>query len=235
MRASRLALMLVLLLALGLPLLAAAWRWSERRAGVVEVRARMPQAGGWSPADIRIPAGEDLHLRLTSDDVMHSFAIGQSSLPAIDLYPGKTVETTLRFDQPGKYTYYCTRWCGADHWRMRGTIEVTGPGEYQPVAPEQPLFVTLGLDIDAPHPAAVLPAERPSAARGAAAGVDLPGRISHPGLLPYPQPGASLAGFAPGSRDPHVGRPAGLGSGGVDMAAERPAFRRRNCPGALRP
>ena len=92
----------------------------------LKLRARMPDAGGWAPADIRIPAGEDLHLRLTSDDVMHSFAIGQSTLPAIDLYPGKTVETTLRFDQPGKYTYYCTRWCGADHWRMRGTIEVTG-------------------------------------------------------------------------------------------------------------
>jgi mono/diheme cytochrome c family protein/plastocyanin len=177
MRTSRLALMLVLLLALGLPLLAAAWRWSENLSGVVELRARMPQAGGWSPADIRIPAGEDLRLRLTSDDVMHSFAVGQSSLPAIDLYPGKTVETTLRFDKPGKYTYYCTRWCGADHWRMRGTIEVTGPGgEYQPAAPEQPLFVTLGLDIDAPHPAAVLPAERPSARRGASAGIDPPGK-----------------------------------------------------------
>jgi mono/diheme cytochrome c family protein/plastocyanin len=174
MRASRLAFWLVLLLALGLPLLAGAWRWHERRSGVVEIHARMPQAGGWAPADITIPAGEDLHLRLTSDDVMHSFAIGQSSQPAIDLYPGKTVEATLHFDQPGKYIYYCTRWCGADHWRMRGTIEVTGQAVSQPAAAEQPLFVTLGLDIDAPHPAAVLPESHPSADRGAALGVRLP-------------------------------------------------------------
>ena len=31
--------------------------------------------------------------------------------------------------QPGTYTFYCTRWCGLNHWRMRGTIEVAGESE----------------------------------------------------------------------------------------------------------
>jgi mono/diheme cytochrome c family protein len=105
---------------------------------------------------------------------MHSFAIGQSETPVIDLYPGKLVETTIRFDQPGKYTYYCTRWCGADHWRMRGTIEVTGQGVTTASESQQPLYLSLGLDIDAPHEAQHLPLRQPSAVRGAALGLPLP-------------------------------------------------------------
>ncbi|HEX9617763.1 MAG TPA: c-type cytochrome, partial [Anaerolineales bacterium] len=94
--------------------------------------------------------------------------------PAIDIYPGEVVETTLIFDRPGKFVYYCTRWCGPNHWRMRGTIEVLGEtGEPQAEGP--PLFSTLGIDIDAPHPADVVPTRRPSARRGADLGIHIPG------------------------------------------------------------
>jgi len=51
---------------------------------------------------------------------------------------------------------------------MRGTIEVTAEGDAELPAPEPPLFVTLGLDIDAPHPAAVVPDQTPLAAQGTA-------------------------------------------------------------------
>ncbi|HMN12783.1 MAG TPA: hypothetical protein PKD55_10715, partial [Bellilinea sp.] len=49
---------------------------------------------------------------------------------------------------------------------MRGTIEVTGNGE--PVPPDpQPLFLKLGIDVDAPHPAEVAPVTTVSPERGA--------------------------------------------------------------------
>jgi mono/diheme cytochrome c family protein len=80
---------------------------------------------------------------------------------------------TLTFDRPGKYIYYCTRWCSVNHWRMRGTIEVTGP-ESTAEAVKPPLYVTLGLDIDAEHHADVLPAHKPSALRGAGLEADIP-------------------------------------------------------------
>ena len=74
-------------------------------------------------------------------------------------------EVTLTFDKPGKYTFYCTRWCSANHWRMRGTIEVTGPETAnEPVQP--PLYVTLNIDIDAPHKTDIVPELTPSARRG---------------------------------------------------------------------
>jgi mono/diheme cytochrome c family protein len=72
------------------------------------------------------------------------------------------------------YVYYCTRWCGVNHWRMRGTIEVTGAEDPEPET--QPLFVQLGLDLDAPHLAGIVPDEKPSAARGQALGLSLPDR-----------------------------------------------------------
>jgi mono/diheme cytochrome c family protein/plastocyanin len=143
----------------------------------VVIHARMPGQGSWSVTNLTATVGQPLHLRLVSDDVVHSFKIGQSDESAIDLLPGQSVETTLTFDQPGKYTYYCTRWCGPNHWRMRGTIDVLpAPGLPTPTAVKEtpPLYVSLGLDIDAPHPAQVTPQRTPSAALGAALDFDLP-------------------------------------------------------------
>lgn len=132
----------------------------------IEMHARMAEKGGWTPENLTVSVGEPLHLRITSDDVTHGFAVGQLDQPAVDVKPGEMTDVTLVFSKPGKYTYYCTRWCSVNHWRMRGTIEVTDPdAKPEPVKP--PLYVTLGLDIDAVHQAGVTPAQIPSAWRGA--------------------------------------------------------------------
>jgi mono/diheme cytochrome c family protein len=49
---------------------------------------------------------------------------------------------------------------------MRGTIEVSGPSSPPEPATTVPLYVTLDIDIDAPHEAPVAPGVRPSAVRG---------------------------------------------------------------------
>jgi hypothetical protein len=68
----------ILLLGGGLSIGLAWWLGQE---DVITLHARMPEAGGWTPADLTVAAGQPLHLRLTSDDVMHGFAIGQSDQP----------------------------------------------------------------------------------------------------------------------------------------------------------
>ncbi|MGB7875194.1 MAG: c-type cytochrome [Anaerolineales bacterium] len=145
--------------------------WWLGQSNTVTLHAHMPEAGGWTPSDLTVAAGQPLHLRLTSDDVMHGFAIGQSAQPAVDVKPGEMTDYTVMFDKPGTYTFYCTRWCGPNHWRMRGMITVTGEGAEEPVTP--PLYVQLGLDIDAPHKARIVSAENPSAQRGADIALDL--------------------------------------------------------------
>jgi len=149
--------------------------WQARSRGIV-MHARMAETGGWTPESLTIEVGQPLRLLLTSDDVMHSFAIGQSEQPPVDVIPGEITEVTLVFDEPGKHTFYCTRWCSVNHWRMRGTIEVTGPVTAAE-AVEPPLYVTLGLDIDAEHHAEILPEQIPSSRRGAQLGVEIPSKF----------------------------------------------------------
>jgi mono/diheme cytochrome c family protein/plastocyanin len=144
-------------LAVGVPL----FFWSRTPL----IHAHVAEDGGWNPDVIHANAGEPLHLNLTSDDVVHGFAVGQMDMESVDVLPGKVTDVTIIFDKPGIYTFFCTRWCGVNHWRMRGTIEVSGPPS-DPEPASVPLYVTLGLDIDAPHDAPVIPNNPPSAING---------------------------------------------------------------------
>jgi len=187
---ARLILALLLVAAIATPF---AIQWIQTRdsarnanATTIELRARMAENGGWSSDVINATVGQTLHLRLTSDDVIHSFAVGQTDWPALDIKPGEVVTTDLVFDRPGRYTFFCARWCGANHWRMRGVIEVTDPKSVTTRLPtaEPPLFQKLGFDIDA-MPVLDPQAERslgkltglPSAERGAALHVELPAEL----------------------------------------------------------
>jgi len=157
------------------------------------VHARMAENGGWNPNIIKAEAGKPLHLKLTSDDVVHGFAVGQMDLQSVDIMPGKVTDTILTFDKPGIYTFYCTRWCGLNHWRMRGTIEVSGslsdPSTSSGQRPELvslPLYVSLALDIDAPHDAPVIPDVQPSAIRGHQLAMNNSISLSHDDYLTKP-------------------------------------------------
>jgi len=171
MKAERFALLVVIVLVIGVPLVAVLTR---SNSDAIEMHGQIADNGGWTPSDLTAQVGQPLHLRLTSDDVMHGFAVGQSATPALDVLPGQWTTTTLMFNQPGKYTFYCTRWCGANHWRMRGTIEVTGAASgaaTETITTTPLLYTTLHLDLDAAHPSEVVPQQKPSAARGAVLGV----------------------------------------------------------------
>jgi len=146
------------------------------------IHARMAENGGWTPDIIQAEIGKPLHLKLTSDDVIHGFAVGQMEMDAVDVEPGKVMDITLNFEKPGIYTFYCTRWCGLNHWRMRGTIEVSGSSSApQPASP--PLYVSLNFDIDAPHDAPVVPNGQPSASNGQSLAMDNSISLSHEDYL----------------------------------------------------
>jgi len=166
-----LARSIVIVLAVGAIAIPAVASWGRRHG--IEIHARMAETGGWTPESLTAVVGVPLRLRLTSDDVIHGFAIGQTDLPVVDVIPGEFSEVTYTFDRPGKYTFYCTRWCGINHWRMRGAIVVSGPGTKPDIA-RPPLYVSLGLEIDARNPADVVPVQKPSSARGAWLGATIP-------------------------------------------------------------
>lgn len=133
---------------------------------------RLPTAeqGGWTPESIQVQAGERVILRLSSNDVVHGFAVPKLGIDVGWVQPGKVTEIEFVAGEPGRYDFLCTVWCEAGHWRMRGVIEVVDPDD--PLAllsdpsPPQTDWVATGIDIDAEHAAANSPSSRPDAATG---------------------------------------------------------------------
>ncbi|WP_166254583.1 cytochrome c oxidase subunit II [Marinobacter salicampi] len=79
---------------------------------------------------LHIPVDQTVKLRLTSQDVIHSF-----SLPALrlkrDAVPGMYTEAHFRATEPGEYRLFCAEYCGTEHARMRGKLVVLSQADYQ--------------------------------------------------------------------------------------------------------
>ncbi len=129
--------------------------------------ARQPAAGGWSRERIVVNQGERVRLRIRSEDVVHGFAIGRLGVDAGPIEPGKVTTVEFLADRVGEFTFYCTMWCDPNHARMRGTVEVRGAAGF-PASPAAPATDVTLRHLDDPRDAGVVPAAKPSAARGLA-------------------------------------------------------------------
>lgn len=146
-----------------------AWRTNVSNARVIALVANAPNNGGWRPDTIRVNVGERVRLRISSPDVVHGFEIPALAIRVDEILPGHVEEIEFVASRVGRFPFACTRWCSADHWRMRGVIEVIDPAQPNPPLPTfaPPLYQQLKIDIDAMHPAQNVPMQKPSAARGA--------------------------------------------------------------------
>ncbi len=189
MKRNTLALIAVLLVVVAFPASLfgyQALRTQAARVRIIDITARTPESGGFSPDHIVLKAGEPMRLRISSPDVVHGLSIPGLGVEVDEILPGKPVEVEITPKQPGRYAFSCIRWCSVDHWRMRGTIEVVaadGSGGTGGAAnAEPPLYQKLGINLDAPHPIAqVTPAAdqgKPSATQGAALAVHLPSNLA---------------------------------------------------------
>jgi cytochrome c oxidase subunit 2 len=80
----------------------------------------------FSPSEIKIQAGEEVELRIQSEDTAHGFRLIGTNTNAVVPKRGKgEVSVRVRQDQPGRLTFECTRVCGAGHNFMRGVLIVT--------------------------------------------------------------------------------------------------------------
>lgn len=76
-----------------------------------------PQLRFETANELRIPVGLPVHVRLASDDVIHSFWV-----PALqgkmDLIPGRVNVLRIQADRPGVYRGQCAEFCGVQHAKM---------------------------------------------------------------------------------------------------------------------
>jgi cytochrome c oxidase subunit 2 len=75
------------------------------------------------PHCILVPTGVPVHLRITSADAVHSFAIDGTNY-AVKTLPGTVSEAQLQFPNPGEYKTACREFCGAGHYAMRSEVKV---------------------------------------------------------------------------------------------------------------
>jgi cytochrome c oxidase subunit II len=79
--------------------------------------ARYEPSGTVTANEIHIPAGRPVRVRLTTDDVIHSFWVPQLQVK-VDMIPGKTNDMWLEADEPGRYRGQCAEFCGLQHANM---------------------------------------------------------------------------------------------------------------------
>ena len=77
------------------------------------------------PSEITITEGEEVEFRIHSDDTMHGFRIVGGGVNVLIPKRGKG-QVVARFTAgaPGRFTFECSRMCGAGHNFMRGTLVV---------------------------------------------------------------------------------------------------------------
>lgn len=67
--------------------------------------------------EIHIPVGEPVRLKLSTDDVIHSFWVPELQVK-IDMIPGRTNRMWVEADEPGRYRGQCAEFCGLQHANM---------------------------------------------------------------------------------------------------------------------
>jgi cytochrome c oxidase subunit 2 len=97
-------------------------RTNAQDTQVIEISA---ERFSFNPSEIRVKAGTPLEIRLTSEDTMHGFRILGTDIDLELPKRGRGVASVMFQPTAGRYTFECSRLCGAGHSFMRGVIIAT--------------------------------------------------------------------------------------------------------------
>jgi cytochrome c oxidase subunit 2 len=81
-------------------------------------------------AELVLPAGRPVDLRLNALDVIHGFAVPEMRLKQ-NAIPGQTVHLHFTPTVVGTYAILCTQLCGSGHYRMQANLRVVSAEEYE--------------------------------------------------------------------------------------------------------
>ncbi len=87
------------------------------------------------PSEIVVEQGTLLEIRLQSDDTNHGFRITGTKTNVIIPKRGRgTIPVLFDALTPGRFTFECSKMCGAGHTMMKGAIVVKPRADRQPPA-----------------------------------------------------------------------------------------------------
>jgi len=104
--------------ALPVDVVAKQWMWKlQHRNGRREIN------------ELHVPLGQPVELKMTSQDVIHSFFVPAFRLKQ-DVVPGRYTSLWFTATQLGSFDLYCAEYCGSQHSQMTGRIVVMQPAEF---------------------------------------------------------------------------------------------------------
>jgi cytochrome c oxidase subunit 2 len=102
----------------------ATWSLLHRPARI-ELIARAPERGNWSPQTLHVKKGRPVVLSIRNADfVTHGFYLPEYDLRVTEIKAGERKELTFTPDSAGSFTFLCSVWCSDYHMHMRGTLVV---------------------------------------------------------------------------------------------------------------
>lgn len=105
--------------AMELRVVAKQWMWKFQHAnGRREINA------------LHMPLGQPVKLTMISEDVIHSLFVPAFRIKR-DVLPGRYSECWFEATRTGAFHLFCAEYCGTNHSRMTGRIEVMEPAEYE--------------------------------------------------------------------------------------------------------
>lgn len=103
--------------------------------------------------ELHVPVGSRVKLTLTTEDVIHAFAVPAFRIRT-DVVPGKYTYLWFEATKTGRFHLFCSEYCGTNHSGMNGWVVVMDPAEYQtwlagggsesPAAAGEKLFQSVG-------------------------------------------------------------------------------------------
>lgn len=103
----------------------------EQGRRVIRIRA---ERFSFTPSEIQLKSGEEVELRIKSDDTSHGFRISGTDVDIVIPKRGAGETSIIFSGKPGRYEFDCTRLCGAGHSYMRGVIVVKESTDSEPGA-----------------------------------------------------------------------------------------------------
>ncbi|MDH3746148.1 MAG: cytochrome c oxidase subunit II [Acidobacteriota bacterium] len=79
---------------------------------------------------LHVPVGQPIQLKMTSEDVIHSFFVPAFRIK-MDVLPGRYTTVWFEATKTGTFRLFCAEYCGAEHSRMGGSITVMEPRDYE--------------------------------------------------------------------------------------------------------
>lgn len=97
--------------------------------------------------ELHIPVNQEVLLRMTSSDVIHSFWVPEFRVKQ-DLVPGRFTELTITPTLAGSYKVRCAELCGVSHAYMENKVIVDSQAQYEAWVAEQ---VKLAAEAQTPE------------------------------------------------------------------------------------